>query len=1461
MDNTRKTLITITVLTFFYGLYYWGIPSLINIDKRIDFIEEKIFQKTGVKLSVEQPHVKMGLLPSIWFMAEDIAILNDDGTTAAGLKHSAIKIHLLPLLVKKIHIGNFSTDSIEANLIYTKDSQIKLGQYSLPQLPESKMVLTKAYFRVGNYKIALNDLKQNKHILLDGSYLNLDEFKNNKRVKLSTFAQLYVDKKASEIMADVDIKLPINQITEDQFKVSGRISNLNLADFSDYARAIPNSKIKSLSGVVNMIADTYVKADKHKNIFAQLTVENPGIMQEDNARSIFCKDKLDIKLEADTIRNGLNLNSVKIISKGIDIAINGKVTRLDSKIPFIDTNISINDSRTESFIPLLPGEENLIYEANLYALKKNPFYGNINGNLNLKGKADTPDVNGKILVTEGYLNNPMPYNTSKATIKLDFTGTKMGLDVKVPAPVNQTVFVTGDVNLYNGKTADLLIKSTPEVDLKTAQVVLNPLHEILKFDLGPVPIMDIKGLGNIDLHVTGTREHPHGWGNFNFKNTTASFLDINNMVLKNAAGTLLFEDEDTHFYTTSANLNGKPVKVDGTCTLQGNLNFDITSKQQELADLLKIIKTSPMLADIQQLLSPVSAAKGKSDIALKITGTVVDVNDVVFNKNIFAKGLIELFSTSVTAQGINLSNINGKINFNNLDTEVDLTSNLENSNLKIDGKLNEKNANIKMVSNKFVLKDGIKLLNLNIPFKDDIGKIHTSFIANYNGKINEINPNGLNIKGKIYASKGQNISVDNASFDVNNSHLKTSTVKGYFKESPYSFNINAYNILSNRQSVNGNFDIRQFNLANLNGLNADIKDLSGKINLRGQIKDNGIYTDTNLNNISFLYVPEKIKIKLASGKLQLKKDTLILNKINSMIGEMPIFTDGRIYNLDKNPTLNLYVNAKPTQEFADQFFNNKAVYPIKLKGDINCSSSISGTLNAIRNKTQLKLAENASIYYMGATLGSSENSYPVNITVDNIIYPSGVKINNFQYDKLIPSQNNRLFAQNQLNASGDVVFLANNDLKFNNFRIKTQEPTDAKIFNIIFRKPLMKQGIFTSDIIINGKASAPVVLGKLHITSINMPLFDAIINDIDLDFKRDKVYLNSKGSVLTNNLNISAVMKNNSNPPLVFEDINVHLEDLDLNKITNALRDYEVNSSRTLSTTATLPDFSQIQIKHSKVSADNIKIKNLQAQDFISHITLNDKMLLNVQDFKFNMAEGTVSGNIKYNLLNNIVNLTTDVKNTNAQIIAETLFDLKGQVYGLITGNFNLYCNGKSHDSCTQTLGGSGKFTVADGRMPKLGSLEYLLKAGNLIKGGITGLSINGIIDLITPYKTGNFDSISGTVHISNGIADDIRIYSDGKDLNMYMKGSYNFTNLIADMQIFGALTKNFSTLFGKISNASLNTLFNTIPGINISEAPSVLTDDIKNIPNVEDASRMFAVEIYGDINGNDYVKSFKWLK
>ena len=166
--------------------------------------------------------------------------------------------------------------------------------------------------------------------------------------------------------------------------------------------------------------------------------------------------------------------------------------------------------------------------------------------------------------------------------------------------------------------------------------------------------------------------------------------------------------------------------------------------------------------------------------------------------------------------------------------------------------------------------------------------------------------------------------------------------------------------------------------------------------------------------------------------------------------------------------------------------------------------------------------------------------------------------------------------------------------------------------------------------------------------------------------------------------------------------------------------------------------------------------------------------------------------------------------------------------------------------------------------MPKLGSLEYLLKAGNLLRGGFMGLSINSIIDFITPLKTGEFNRISGDIKIQNGIVNPVNIYSDGKDLNMYLTGSYNIVTSLADMHIFGSLSKNVTGVFGKIKNASLNTLLNTIPGINKEEEPAEIQEEIAKIPGVNSQtsiSRLFNAEIYGDINGENYVKSFKWIK
>ena len=594
----RITKILILILAILYGAYYWAVPALVELPENITFEEYNI--------ALKNPKVKTGLIPSIKFSAQDVALLNDDNTKAFEIKNPNIDIRLFPLLFKKIDIQNFSADEINADISLDKEKNIKLGQYKLKtDMPAPKISLHKAL--VEKYDI-------------------------------------------------------------------------------DFDNQILNQKIK-------VTAKTETTTDAHQLITADIKL----------------KDTVKIKSDINFINNGLQINDLKITGNNINAFMSGKVTRLNSNLPNLDLKIGVNNSKAENILPLIPDIPNLSPDIDVLLLKQTGFWGDASGNLEIKGKADFPNVYGNVLVKNAYMVKQIP-NAEKATIKLTFTGDKMDLDVKVPTSPTQTVWVTGPINLDKNRSADLHITSTKDVDLKTAQIVLNPLHEILHFDLGPVPIMDIKGKGGINLHIIGTRKDPHGWGQFSFNNATVSFLDVHNMVLQNGSGTLDFKNQDTLFQTQTATLNGKPISVRGTCSLLGNLDFDVISNGQDLAKLLNTINTSPMLVDIQNLLKPVEKMSGNANIKINLFGQVKDINDVVFNKNIFAKGTIEMLSDSIKLKGLPAIRTSGIINFKNLDANFDLQSLINSSKLDITGKIKNNYGNIKIVSNSFNLGDVIKIL-------------------------------------------------------------------------------------------------------------------------------------------------------------------------------------------------------------------------------------------------------------------------------------------------------------------------------------------------------------------------------------------------------------------------------------------------------------------------------------------------------------------------------------------------------------------------------------------------------------------------------------------------------------------------------------------------------------------------------------------------------------------------------
>ena len=344
MGRNLKLLITIFSLTILYGIYYWGIPALINLPEKSSYIEQTVLKESGYKISLENPKLKMGLIPSVWIKADNFAILNNDDTKALDIEKPALNIRLLPLIFKKVNIKIFSANNINANFVFTKDSQLKLGQYSIDNKFNTPFKINHIGINLNGYNVYLNDQAQSKKLALNGDYLVIKDYTDSKHIDLSTSAKLLIEDKISYIKSDLDLKLPINHISDDQLEVSGHIVNLDLANFSAYAKAFSKNKINSLSGLINFTADTITTPDSKKQIKTALYIKDFGIFKKDLSTSVFAKGKMEVKTDINTIKNGIGINEMEFTADGIHAFTTGKITKINNKIPTLDLKVTINQT-------------------------------------------------------------------------------------------------------------------------------------------------------------------------------------------------------------------------------------------------------------------------------------------------------------------------------------------------------------------------------------------------------------------------------------------------------------------------------------------------------------------------------------------------------------------------------------------------------------------------------------------------------------------------------------------------------------------------------------------------------------------------------------------------------------------------------------------------------------------------------------------------------------------------------------------------------------------------------------------------------------------------------------------------------------------------------------------------------------------------------------------------------------
>ena len=1190
-------------------------------------------------------------------------------------------------------------------------------------------------------------------------------------------------------------------------------------------------------------------------------------------------------------------------NKYLDLSANFDVISKNKRVPIIidiDTKLPFNNHLDDYPPNISVSAANLDFSdfANYIKYLTHGDISDIRGVLNFDIHSDKFIDNKKqyvstVLFENIYIKSKLFEKDYKYSKKLQLNseyllyGSRLDISVFDLILPNTTIKLGGSVNKIDAKNPvpnlNLKINNANATDLIDIMPYCDKLDKLSDIYISILKDADFHADVNVNLDIKDNFKRPKLYGDVNVTNAYVE-RPIHNAP-KNADIKLKYLGEklDLNVYVPT-DLN-QYVSVKGKIDAYDEHYADLHITSTPSIDLSEAERVlMPVHRVFDFLLGPVPIMKfsGYGNIDLIVKGTKKDAHTF---------GYFRTNNATVNFDDIPnliLSNASSVLNFNDTDTVFHLTEgNIAGKKVYIDGdcnlkgkfnfvsKLHNQNAGylLNVVNTSPMLK---KYLNSVSLLKNAEG--FTDINLNINGQLLDINNLDL---GKNVHFKGD-ITLHSIKTKLANSLVYLQNISGLIKFNDFNVNLNLNSILGNSsikifgdiKSDNANlkfksdrvkvYDIaRVFNsslfaFTDLNMANPSYAEINGSYNGSvnmiefDKIKANGAVF---LKNCKLIYKPEKLPITIINGQINVKNNDVYLSRVSAQVGTMPSVFGGKISNIFTKPYIDISLFSRPNQKFLNYIYNSKSIYPLKIKGNMSMSSLIYGYLDRLNIKSSLHLDRLSKIYFMGATLGGDD--LPIEISSNVVLEKDKLFIKSFLYDKILENKSHI----RQLSTSGYLIF--GKVLSFNNFKVITFVPTDMKIFNILFKKPFIKKGNFTSDIVINGPMNKPDIRGNLALFNVDIPFLDASIKNVSLRFLHNSIIASLIGDAFENSFRIDVVAKNSFQAPFVINNAKIDAGKININSIYNSLNDYSEPSETNVSENESF-DINNLIIKKLYVVAEEVIVNMASAKKLSANIVL-DTGNLTVDRFNFNLANGKMDGYINYNFKSKLSKFDLNVNDIDANMLANSLAGLDGQIYGNLNGQLNVSCHGENQSDCFKSLDGHIAFRVKDGKMPKLGSLEYLLKAGNLVKSGITGLSVNNLINLVAPLHTGSFSEIKGTIDINKGVADKIQILSNSKDLNLFIIGEYNLVSKFADMYVFGRLSRKISTVLGPVGNLSLNTLFNTIPGVDLNNTSDKgLLNGINKIPGLELTNRLyrvFAAEIHGDISGDDYVESFRWIE
>lgn len=1506
-----RLMLAAALAGIFLFAFYLSLGFFVTYFLNAQSIEKYVKSEIGLDIILENPTVRT--MP-------DLSFVLCSKRLEAGVKaqnkvfFSAInpnlRVRILPLFLKKLSVVSFDSADLALNVSRDKNSVFDFEKY----IPGGDKLPFKADFKRTRLNIAkaginFTDFKYEKKITLNSDKFKVYDFTAGKLLHADINANskiCSVDGKncvSTDLDALFHLRIPVIKYLDSK----AATANVSLKNFDSrlilpYVNELSKLKFDKLSGIYNL--DISTKKDKSGNVFLlNISTKDVGanfILNNKNS-SVTLKDPALLKLKFKASDNEIRLFDSLFSSRDTNVAFDGRVSKYKSEKPVPDINLKIAESDFMKFIHLIPAGF-VVYKTDVIneLIKINP-HARVQGGLNISGNYKKPDVKGLLDVSDIYLFG-RPRGFKSANAECEFVGDKVNVDVEVYAPNSQYVKVKGVSELYGRQSGDYDIVSSENVNLAFAHKHLIPVQRVVGFKLGPLPCMKIDGTGKIHIRAKGTIYDALVDGKFFGKNIKTSLNGLNTE-LYDGVTEIDFNGKVVNIVNTSAKTKDGTFMLSGFADDYGNIDIKSEIKNISALHALNIAKTSDIIKPITGDLSFIKAASGKCDLTVIFKGKAKSLEGLDFLNDISPAGSVVFKNTgAVLAPHLSVSGTNGKIVFTK-DYMLDLSSMFKSSKITLKGTITPDSKNLMNKDTKLklnidsalsgmrfsdileIIKEQncfndkrLKFLVNNTPLGevdfafDSKVKITGSMPVNFALKdLSGITLNGIfkplntqaskNIKFKrgTYTLEGHKIKLTDSNITVFGADVfSDGEIRDIFSKPRIDMKIKADSIaLSNLENL-ANYT----NIALFKAMLADFGSYKGSMDLNLNIRKNSPRGSVSFNNVSAYNSKQGMELALKSGGIRLLKNKLILDSLNFTYGTTPLYFNATVADyLTEKPVFSAFFTTNIDENATDRLVNPYLVYPFKVRGEILLSGRIKGDLNNYSVFSRLLLPRDTDISYMGANVGDSEYEREFESSAD--FTKNTAKINSAKYIKYIPSQNNKPTPVTMLKVNGRVIS-KNDRLSFDNLRVVSENPVTAKIFNVIFKKSVLKQGLFTCNLNLNGNVELPAATGKINFQNINIPLYNTKISDMDFVITKKSINGLLRGKSFDSDVQITADIQNKQSFPIVLNELNIKSKKASLSSLLEGISQIPRGSSDIVPGQPIVFKPQDLVILKGSASVDEVELYDIKAHNLKADFSNPTGFIFNIDDMRFDIAGGSITSRGNFDVVSLVFDIDSVVSDCDANTLSENFLGLENQIYGRTNAKINLKGKVPQNAEDIKSVNGRVDFSVNNGKMPKLGSLEYLLRAGNLIKSGLFGLTLNNLIEVLTPYKTGEFSAIRGNFEVNNAKIHSLEIFSKGKNLSLFIYGDYDIINDNAEIEILGRLSKNVSNLLGSFGNTSLNSIFNALTGNKIKEgAKEQIIKNVNKIPLIEisgDDYRLFLAKIKGQLNSDDYVKSFNWL-